>query len=136
MSAIKLRQQLMEGASPILEAIMAKARGEFVDARIDQKAQTQVWDLLVPLITAADDPAPLAKLSDGSIENKVDLILEQVAIGKLPPNRAKDLMGLLQAGYGDMSRETLDTAKQFVVNIHPDAVKKPKSKSKTTTKQK
>ena len=126
MTAAELRMQLLQQSGLVIDNVvkLATGQGPYIDQRIDKQYQNEVWKALVPMLQKIDDPSPLAKLSSGTIEERVDAILHQVAIGKMTAQTAKGLLELLQAGFGDLTSEQVEGVKQFVVNVTaPVAVK-------------
>jgi hypothetical protein len=96
---IQLRQKLLESADEILEMYSGAALGKRTfDFGVDE-ARREVWDTLKAVILSADDPSPMAALTDGSISNRIDAVLADVAAGKLTPAEGKRVMSLLQAGF-------------------------------------
>jgi len=99
MSVKKLRSKLITDAVQVIEDIIGEASGKRQSALVDKEYQKMVWDALVPIIQQADNPTPLAKLTDGDITQRVDAVLSEVACGAITPDEGKKLIGLLQAGF-------------------------------------
>lgn len=126
--AVELKQMLLQEAEDILRNVCRRARGEQTDARIHPESERLVWNALVPILSSVDDTVPLARLTDGSIEDRVNYILEQVALGRITINQGKKLLELLQAGFGHLSEEDLESAKKLIVNVNLPETKKSKKK--------
>ena len=96
----KLRKKfLSEYADDLLELYGAASTGKGTFFKCIDSAREEMWDLLKHIIKTADDPTPLAKLTDGDITQRVDAVLSEVASGELTPDEGKRLIGLLQAGF-------------------------------------
>ena len=101
----KVRGDFIEGASLVLQHRLSQATGgesgksPLDPARCETDVHEQIIGDLMDLIKQADDPTPLAKLTDGDITQRVDAVLTEVASGDLTPDEGKRLIGLLQAGF-------------------------------------
>ena len=99
-NSIKLRQKfLSEAAEYILDEYIKSAKGVSKFQSSNATAREELWELVKSAIQQADDPTPLAKLTDGDITQRVDAVLSEVASGELTPDEGKKLIGLLQAGF-------------------------------------
>jgi len=85
MKANSLRRKLLKDAAKVIKDVVGEASGKRQSEMEDKDYQKMVWDALVPIIQDADDPTPLAKLTDGDITQRVDSVLEEVAKGDLTP---------------------------------------------------
>ena len=100
MNAIELRRKFLEEAGEfVLDEYIAVLKGEAGFRATDRAITREVWDTLKATILTADDPSPMAALTDGSISNRIDSVLADVAAGKLTPAEGKRVMSLLQAGF-------------------------------------
>lgn len=96
----KLRAKfLSEAAEFILDEYIQSAKGTKSFSSNSSTAREELWELVKSVIGNADDPTPLAKLTDGDITQRVDAVLAEVANGSLTPTEGKKLIGLLQAGF-------------------------------------
>ena len=96
----KLRHKfLSEAAEFILDEYIGSAKGDSKFKSNSSTAREELWELVKSAIQQADDPTPLAKLTDGDITQRVDAVLEEVASGAITPDEGKKLIGLLQAGF-------------------------------------
>ena len=63
------------------------------------KARDEVWSVVRELITSADDAVNVPNLGDGSISDRVDIVMSSVANGSLTIQQGKRLIEMLQAGF-------------------------------------
>lgn len=98
-TAVALRQILLKNSAEVAQLYVDAAVGKQTFMNTLPEARTEVWEVIKELVLKADDPLPLAKLTDGDINEKVDIVLNEVAEGKITPNDGKKLMALLQAGF-------------------------------------
>jgi len=99
-TATRIRKDFLQDSAEVLDEIRRRMLGKkskFPSA--DGDFLLKYWDAIIPILQQADDPTPLAKLTDGDITQRVDAVLEEVASGDITPNEGKKLIGLLQAGF-------------------------------------
>lgn len=97
--AIKLRKKWLKNADKIMDEYKARTLGKPKHAQIDAKLMLNYIDSIMPIIQQADDPVPIAKLTDGDISKRVDRVLKKVARGDITPKQGKEYIALLQAGF-------------------------------------
>ena len=95
----KLRQRALQDAEAFLHGYMEVAMGRGVMTCTDRKVTDNVWELLSGIISRAGDPMEIKGLSDGTIAERVDKVLVQVAAGELTIDQGKRVMEMLQAGF-------------------------------------
>ena len=96
---VNLRKDFIKRATPVVNAYVDVALGKGALKTSDKSVSDKVWEAMNTIIQQADDPVPLAKLTDGDITARVDAVLSQVASGEITPDEGKKLIGLLQAGF-------------------------------------
>ncbi len=80
MNIIQLRQQFLEDGLPVFEEVRARTLGKQSSCpAADGKMLIEYWKVLTEMIKQADDPVQVKGLSEGSISDRVDHIMEQVA---------------------------------------------------------
>ena len=99
-TASSLRKQfLTDHAENVIDCFVRRATGGAAVLGADTRALEKAFDRIMNLVEQADDPSPMAALTDGSISNRIDAVLADVAAGKLTPAEGKRVMSLLQAGF-------------------------------------
>ena len=99
MTAVNIRNKVLADVGAFAEAYTQAALGNGVLKCTDPKIRDEMWALARELIVQADDPVQLKGLSEGSIAEKVDTVLAQVADGQLTIQQGKRLIEMLQAGF-------------------------------------
>lgn len=95
----KLKEIVLKDAEEFASAYVQVAMGRGVMTCTDKKIRDDMWDLVKLLVLQAGDVTQVQGLSEGSISDRVDRVLEQVAQGLLTIQQGKRLIEMLQAGF-------------------------------------
>lgn len=102
MKASEIRKQFLQEVPAIVERV-CKAYSENTPiaslTKQEEALLKHLWPTIHSLITAVEDAAEVANLSSGTISERVDSVLEQVASGTLTIQQGKRLIEMLQAGF-------------------------------------
>lgn len=66
---------------------------------VNMRARDEVWEMVQAMILNGTDTLDSKSIANGTLTEKVDSILLDVANGDLSPEDARKLIGLLQAGF-------------------------------------
>ena len=94
----KMRAYFLKGAAPILNDMLAMAKGSSSKAS-DSYAFKEVWEVLRGIITAANAKAPVLDLKGKEVSEQIDEILTQVTAGDITFDDAKQYMSLVSSGF-------------------------------------
>jgi hypothetical protein len=99
-TALTLRRDFLENhAEEVMTSFVKRATGQPMRPGVDGRSLEKAFERLMDLVCKADDPSPMASLTDKSISERIDAVLADVAAGKLTPAEGKRVMSLLQAGF-------------------------------------
>lgn len=97
---VLLKQHFLESAAPIIDEMIAAAKGETKRKKTDDEyALRQVWDVLKTVIQQANNPSPMIDLKGKSIDEQINKILTSVSEGRITIEAAKDYMSLVSTGF-------------------------------------
>ena len=94
-----LRMKFIKEASPLIKNYINAALGKEVLKSTSTAAREGVWKVLEEVLIRADAKVAVKGLSEGTISERVDAVLEQVANGELTIAQGKRLIEMLQAGF-------------------------------------